>query len=503
MSTNLTIEQIQNFKGKYPKQLWYLFFSEMWERFSFYGMRGMLVIFMVNQLMMNDEVANLQYGATQAFVYAFTFIGGLFADKILGYRKSLFWGGLLMIVGSVILAIDPKQFFFFGISFTIIGTGFFKPNISTMVGKLYKDDDNRRDAGFSLFYAGVNLGALIGGYLCIAVANGSMFSSIIPEHLRWNVAFGFAAVVMLISLLTFVQTQKSLGEIGISPLLDLTHSKRKTYEYLTYIGSILIIPIIILLVSNSEYTDVFMFIIGPCSILYLIYEMRNFSLAENKKLIAALVFIIFSIFFWAFFEQSGGSLSLFAANNLNNHVLGIPLDPNGVNNSANSLFVIIFAALVGMVWLWLGKIKLEPNTIVKFGLAFLFLAGGFWVFYYTKFFADANGMTSLDLFTFGWFVITFGELCLSPIGMSIMTKLSPAKLQAVMMGMWFLASAYGQYFAGLLGANIASASANASNVDKLNIYADGYQQLAIYALIAGVILILISPFVKKLMQEVK
>ena len=503
MEKELTLEQIQNFKGKYPKQLWYLFFSEMWERFSFYGMRGMLVIFMVNQLMMNDEVANLQYGATQAFVYAFTFIGGLFADKILGYRKSLFWGGLLMILGSVILAIDPKQFFFFGISFTIIGTGFFKPNISTMVGKLYKDDDNRRDAGFSLFYAGVNLGALIGGYLCIAVANGSMFSSKIPEHLRWNVAFGFAAVVMLISLLTFVQTQKSLGEIGISPLLDLTDSKRKTYEYLTYIGSILIIPIIILLVSNSEYTDIFMFIIGPCSILYLIYEMRNFSLSENKKLIAALVFIVFSIFFWAFFEQSGGSLSLFAANNLNNTVIGIPLDPNGVNNSANSLFVIIFAALVGMVWLWLGKFKMEPNTIVKFGLAFLFLAGGFWIFYYTKFFADANGMTSLDLFTFGWFVITFGELCLSPIGMSIMTKLSPAKLQAVMMGMWFLASAYGQYFAGLLGANIASASENASNVDKLNIYADGYQQLAIYALIAGVILILISPFVKKLMQEVK
>ena len=503
MENNLTIEQIQNFKGKYPKQLWYLFFSEMWERFSFYGMRGMLVIFMVNQLMMNDEVANLQYGATQAFVYAFTFIGGLFADKILGYRKSLFWGGLLMIVGSVILAIDPKQFFFFGISFTIIGTGFFKPNISTMVGKLYKDNDNRRDAGFSLFYAGVNLGALIGGYLCIAVANGSMFSSLIPVHLRWNVAFGFAAVVMLISLLTFVQTQKSLGEIGISPLLDLTDSKRKTYEYLTYIGSVLIIPVIILLVSNSEYTDIFMFIIGPCSILYLIYEMRNFTLSENKKLIAALVFIIFSIFFWAFFEQSGGSLSLFAANNLNNQVLGIPLDPNGVNNSANSLFVIIFAALVGMVWIWLGKIKMEPNTIVKFGLAFLFLAGGFWIFYYTKFFADANGMTSLDLFTFGWFIITFGELCLSPIGMSIMTKLSPAKLQAVMMGMWFLASAYGQYFAGLLGANIASASANASNVDKLNIYADGYQQLAIYALIAGVILILISPFVKKLMQEVK
>lgn len=503
MEQNLSIEQIQNFKGKYPKQLWYLFFSEMWERFSFYGMRGMLVIFMVNQLMMNDKVANLQYGATQAFVYAFTFIGGLFADKILGYRKSLFWGGILMIVGSIILAIDPKQFFFFGISFTIIGTGFFKPNISTMVGKLYKDDDNRRDAGFSLFYAGVNLGALIGGYLCIAVANGNMLSSIVPVHLRWNVAFGFASIVMIISLLTFVQTQKSLGEIGISPLLDLENSKRKTYEYLTYIGSIIVIPVVILLVSNSGYTDIFMYIIGPCSLLYLLYEMKNFSIQENKKLIAALVFILFSIVFWAFFEQSGGSLSLFAASNLNNTVLGVKLDPNGVNNSANSLFVIAFAALVGLVWLWMGKRKMEPNTVVKFGLGFLFLAGGFYVFYYTKFFANTDGITSLDLFTFGWFVITFGELCLSPIGMSIMTKLSPAKLQAVMMGMWFLASAYGQYFAGLLGANIAGASENATNVEKLIVYADGYKQLAIYALIAGLILILISPLVKKLMQEVK
>jgi POT family proton-dependent oligopeptide transporter len=498
-----SIEQIQNFKGKYPKQLWYLFFSEMWERFSFYGMRGMLVIFMVNQLMMDEKTANLQYGATQAFVYAFTFIGGLFADKILGYRKSLFWGGLLMIVGSIILAIDPKQFFFFGISFTIIGTGFFKPNISTMVGKLYKDDDNRRDAGFSLFYAGVNLGALIGGYICIAVANGSMFASLVPENLRWNVAFGFAAIVMIVSLVTFTQTQKSLGDIGLSPLGDLTPSRRRALEITTYVGSLVIIPIVMTMVAKTEYTDYFMFVIGPASLLYLFYEMRNFTLAENKKLFAALIFIIFSIFFWAFFEQSGGSLSLFAANNLENTVAGVKLDPNGVNNSANSLFVITFAALVGMVWLWMSKRKIEPNTVVKFGLAFVFLAGGFYVFYYTKFFADTNGMTSLDLFTFGWFVITFGELCLSPIGMSAMTKLSPQKTQAVIMGMWFLASAYGQYFAGLLGANIAEASEKASNLEKLSIYADGYQQLAIYALIAGLVLIAISPLVKKLMQEVK
>jgi len=503
MEQNQTLEQIQNFKGKYPKQLWYLFFSEMWERFSFYGMRGMLYYFMVHQLFMKDDLANLQYGATQAWVYAFTFIGGLFADKIFGFRKSLFWGGLLMILGSFILAFDPKQYFFLGVSFTIVGTGFFKPNISSMVGKLYNDNDNRRDAGFSLFYAGVNLGALIGGYICIAVGKGEMFARWIPENLRWNFAFGFAAVVMIISLLTFTQTQKSLGEIGLSPLMHLERGKRKFYEIGTYVGSILIIPIIIVMVSNTKYTDYFMYAIGPIAILYLVYEMRNFSLAQNKKLIAALIFMLFSIVFWAFFEQSGGSLSAFAADNLNTTVLGIHLDPNGVNNSANSLFVIIFAALVGMVWLWMAARKIEPNTMIKFGLSFLFLALGFYVFYYTKFFADASGKTSLDLFTFGWFVITFGELCLSPIGMSAMTKLSPQKTQAVIMGMWFLASSYGQYFAGLLGANIAKASEHASNADKLIVYADGYKLLAIYALIAGVILIVISPLIKKLMQEVK
>jgi proton-dependent oligopeptide transporter, POT family len=498
-----TLQEIQNFKGKYPKQLWYLFFSEMWERFCFYGMRGMLVVFMVNHLAMDEKTANLQYGATQAWVYAFTFIGGLFADKILGLRKSLFWGGLLMILGSIILAIDPKNLFFIGISFTIVGTGFFKPNISSMVGQLYQDGDPRRDAGFSFFYMGVNLGALIGGYICIAVAEGSMWQSLVPENLRWNVGFGFAALVMIVSLLTFTQTQKTLSTIGLSPLQEVASSKRKILEIATYLGSLLVIPIIIIMVANTKYTDYFMMIIGPASILYLLYEMKNFSSVENKKLLAALVFIIFSIFFWAFFEQSGGSLSLFAANNLNNTIAGVELSPNGVNNSANSLFVIGFAALVGLVWLWMAKKKIEPNTIIKFGLAFLFLAGGFWVFYYTRFFADLNGKTSLGIFTLGWLVITFGELCLSPIGMSAMTKLSPQKTQAVMMGMWFLASAYGQYFAGILGANIAEASENASNLEKLVLYAEGYKQLAIYALILGIVLIVISPLVKKLMQEVK
>lgn len=489
----LTLEEIQSFEGKYPKQIWYLFFSEMWERFCFYGMRGMLTFFMVHQLMMKEDVANLQYGATQAFVYAFTFIGGLFADKILGFRKSLFWGGLLMIAGSLILAIDPKEFFFFGISFNIIGTGFFKPNISTMVGSLYKAGDGRRDAGFSLFYSGINIGALLGGYACIAI--GKSYS--------WNLAFGLAAIAMTISLLTFIFTQKKLGPIGLSPLSD-DNKKRKWYEYAVYLGSLLIIPVIMKMVAKTEYTDWFMYIIGPATLIYLFYEMRKFSAAERKKLVAALVFIIFSILFWAFFEQSGGSLSLFAAGNLNDKLLGIvSLDPNGVNNAANSLFVIIFAPIIGIVWIWLNKRKKEPNTVVKFGFGFLFLGLAFYIFYSTVYFANAQGITSLDVFTLAYLVITFGELCLSPIGLSIMTKLSPKPLQGMMMGMWFLASAYGQYVAGILGAGMASPNENAPLTEKLVLFTNGYKQLAIYALIAGVILIVISPVVRKLMQEVK
>ncbi|MFV0605453.1 MAG: peptide MFS transporter [Niabella sp.] len=493
-----SLEQIQHFEGKYPKQIWSLFFSEMWERFCFYGMRGMLTFFMVHELFMKEDVANLQYGATQAFVYAFTFIGGLFADKILGFRKSLFWGGLLMITGSLILATDPHKYFFLGISFTVIGTGFFKPNISTMVGKLYSAADARRDAGFSLFYSGINIGALLGGYMCVAIGKGYLFSNLIPEHLRWNIAFGLAAIVMTISLITFVFTKKGLGPIGLAPLL-----KKKWYEYLTYIGSLAVIPIIMKMVSKTEYTDWFMYIIGPATLIYIFYEMTKHNASEVKKLIAALVFIVFSILFWAFFEQSGGSLSLFAANNLDDKLLGFTVDPNGVNNSANSLFVIIFAFVFSLLWIWMAKKKIEPNTVVKFGLGFLFLGAAFYIFFATRFFQIIPGIASLDVFTIAYLVVTFGELCLSPIGLSIMTKLSPERMQGVMMGMWFLASAYGQYVAGLLGAGIAKANEDASNVDKLMAYTEGYKQLAIYAVIAGVVLIAISPLVRKLMQDVK
>ncbi|MBK9059274.1 MAG: peptide MFS transporter [Flavobacteriales bacterium] len=489
-----TLQEIRDFKGKYPRQLWYLFGSEMWERFCFYGMRGMLTVFMVSQLGLDDKTANLQYGAIQAFVYAFTFIGGVFADKILGFQKSLFWGALMMIAGGLVIAFSPAGLFYIGTCFFIIGTGFFKPNISTMVGQLYHEDDPRRDAGFSLFYSGINLGALMGGVLMIWVG----------KYHSWPLAFGLVSIVMTLSLINFYFTKKSLGPIGLSPLHpDMPANKRKMYEIAVYIGSLIAIPFILILVTNTHYTDLFMYIIGPATLVYLGWEMRKFNTKENKRLGAAMVFILFSILFWAFFEQAGGSLSIFALNNLDHTLFGfIPMDPNVVNNSSNSLFVIIFAPLVGLLWLWLSKRKLEPNSVVKFGIGFLLLAGAFYAFYATIFFADADGITSLDVFTLGYFIITFGELSLSPIGLSLMTKLSPQPIQGLMMGMWFLASAYGQYVAGLLGAGMSTADPDVSNLSKLVAYTGGYQQLAIYALIAGVVLIAISPVVRRLMKGV-
>lgn len=490
---NLTLEEIQNFKGKYPKQLWYLFTIEMWERFCFYGMRGVLVIFMTDQLGLFEKDANLKYGAIQAFIYAFTFIGGIFADKILGFKKSLVFGGIIMALGNLIIAYNPHDLFYFGITCSIIGTGFFKPNISSMVGELYKEDDVRRDAGYGMFYAGINIGGLLGGALCVYLG----------KYYSWSLCFLAAAVVMIIGLITYFVIKKSIEPIGNSPLLHNQKSTRIKKETIVIAGALLLLPVIYILIQNSDFTDYFMYGIGVVSLLYLGYEIVKLDRSYQKKVIAAFIFIVMYLIFNAIYEQSGGSLSLFAKDNLVDNLLFFNIDPNIINNSSNSFFIIIFSPLVGLLWVWLANKKLEPNTIIKFGIGFLFLAAGFFLFYSLRFFANDDGKSSLNLFTFTWLVITFGELCLGPIGMSIITKLSPKKLFGMMMGMWFLASAFGQFFAGKIGAEMSEANTGGTLMSKLLAYTEGYKTLGMYALIAGVLLILASPIIKKLMQGVR
>jgi proton-dependent oligopeptide transporter, POT family len=553
-----SVEEIQNFKGKYPKQLWYLFLVEMWERFTFYGMRALLGLYISHLILSVDyhaldqagidakvteykkdkgedltkdhpkyfietsqqkfrddaeAVSNKQYGTINAFIYAMAFIGGLFADKLFGFRRSIFWGGLLMAIGTFLMAVPGSFTFYLGVSILIVGNGFFKPNISTMVGALYKDGDPRRDAGFSLFYSGINLGALLSG-LTIAWI-GTSYS--------WSLGFALAGICMIMGLSLFLFTQKTLGPIGLPPEPEKLQRKVGGIPrgFLLYLGTLLFIPVFFLLIyfpTEFDLTSIFGedkgkpymvqlsdIIFSAAALLtlgYLVFEIRRATKAEGRKLIAAVILIFFSVMFWSFFEQGGGSLNFFANGNVESHGLNM----TSVNNSINALWVVIFAPIVGLLWLYLNKRNREPNTVVKFGFGFIFLGLGFLLFFASKFYADADGYTPLFIFCFAYLVITIGELCLSPIGLSMVTKLSPKRLYGVMMGTWFLASAYGQYGAGLIGAALAKGddpTRNLTNIEKLEQYASGYQTIAYISVAGGLFLIMLSPLIRKLMQEVK
>jgi proton-dependent oligopeptide transporter, POT family len=557
---SVELEKIQDFKGKYPKQLWFLFLVEMWERFTFYGMRALLGLYISHLILTADykplgaaeleakkvefqkqnheeltkdhpkyyietsqqkfkddaeSTSNKQYGLIQAFIYAMAFVGGMFADKIFGFRKSVFWGGILMAIGTFTMALPGAFPFYLGVSILIVGNGFFKPNISTMVGALYRPGDPRRDAGFSLFYSGINIGALLSG-LTIAY---------IGTSISWSLGFALAGVCMLCGLALFMYTQKTLGPIGLPPLPEKLKEKKFgiNRNLWVYILSIIFIPFFFVLVyfpfdvdmtflfghelnADKElvpymvqFSDLFMISIAVIISGFLVYTLLNVAKEEKSKMFVAIVLILFSVLFWSFFEQGGGSLNFFAIGNVDNHGLNM----TQVNNSANALWVVLAAPFIGMLWIALSKKKAEPNTVVKFGLGFIFLGLSFLIFYFSKFLATDNGLTPLWTFIFAYLVMTIGELCLSPIGLSMVTKLTPGRLHGVMMGTWFLASAYGQYGAGLIGSKLAKVDTsikNPTNLDKLEQYTNGYESIAYIALGAGVVLLLISPILKKQMK---
>lgn len=553
MHVPTTVEEIQNFSGKYPRQLWYLFLVEMWERFTFYGMRALLGLYIAHLMLstnyvpaeqatidkkvaefrekgetLNEQhprwyvetseqklhdnaeaIANRRYGMIQAFIYAMAFVGGFFADKLFGFRISIFWGGTLMAIGTFVMAIPGSLAFYLGISILIVGNGFFKPNISTIVGTLYKADDPRRAAGFSLFYSGINIGAFLSGLTIGWI--GTSYS--------WSLGFSLAGIFMLLGLGLFAFTQKSLGPLGLPPASagKIAPSVMATRLALT----LLMVPIFFLTVyypveinltsifgtTSSgkpfliELSDV---VVAGAAIfisIYLAAAIGRSERSEARKLIAALILIFFSVAFWSFFEQGGGSLNFFAVSNVNGHGFNM----TALNNSLNALFIILLSPLMGLLWLFLNKRGAEPNTVIKFGLSFLFLGAGFLLFYASKFAANAEGITPLWYFCAAYLAISVGELCLSPIGLSIMTQLAPQRLYGVMMGTWFLASAFGQYGAGLIGAALATSSnpeRNLTNLEKLEQYAQGYMMIGYIALGAGLVLVVLSPLVRKLMGNV-
>ncbi len=431
----------------HPPGLMMLFFTEMWERFCFYGMRALLTLYMIQELFKDIDDPQRKakalgiYAAYGSLVYATPLIGGYIADKFIGQKRAVIFGAILMAFGEFLMVIKIENWFFLALSFLIIGNGFFKPNISTMVGNLYERDDPRRDGGFTIFYMGINLGAFLSPLLC----------GWIGETYGWHYGFMLAGGGMLLGLFIFTNGKKILMTIGDVPSVEIL--KRKLFffinrEHLVYIGAILSAVLVSFLLRNYEIIS---YILTPFSIIViagiLVMALRS-EKQERDRLIVVLIFLFFTVLFWAFFEQAGASLTLFTNENVDRNMFG-KLLPTSVFQAVNPLFIVLLGPLFSAMWLQMAVRKREPSTPFKFALGMLQLGLGFLVFaagaWFISIKPDSLGRTQvlvpLMFLVLGYLLHTMGELCLSPIGLSMVTKLSPPRVSGMIMGAWFLSSA--------------------------------------------------------------
>jgi proton-dependent oligopeptide transporter, POT family len=481
----------------HPKQLYMLFFAEMWERFSFYGMKALLLAYMVTELDFAEPKGYAILAAYGALVYTMPLYGGIMADRFLGFRRAIMFGGILMSVGHLVLAIPRDWSFFLGMALIICGNGFFKPNVSSLVGTLYADNDPRKDSAFTIFYMGINIGAALGGLLC----------GYVGERINWHYGFGLAGLFMILGLIVFYLGKNSLHHRGLPPhplVLRQPGFAGIPTEYLIYLGGLAPIPVIVALFHRYEAMDYIMFGLGAASLIYLLYIAFRETGTARSKLFAALILITFSSFFWAFYEQNAGSLNLFAMRNVDMRVLGYDLPALSVNNFLPPAWVVVLSFFFAWLWPALNRKGLEPSTPLKFGLSFILLGAGFSVFYLACLLAGDTGRIPLLPFVMGYFFIICGELCLSPIGLSMVTKLSPPRIVAMVMGIWFFASAIGEFLAGKIGALMSVPKQVVNNpVLSLPYYADILSKIGIGSVGIGVVLICFVPVIRRWMGEVR
>ncbi len=492
------LQHSERLNRKHPKQLYLLFFTEMWERFSFYGMKALLLTYMVTQLNFDEPKGYAILGAYAALVYTMPMFGGMLADQFLGYRRAIMFGGFLMVIGHFVLAIPSGWSFFYGMAFIICGNGFFKPNISSLVGTLYSNNDPRKDSAFSIFYMGINIGAALGGVLC----------GYVGQKINWHYGFGLAGIFMVLGMVVFYFGKKSLGDKGL-PLTDALNKRVLGFikiEYLIYGLTFFALPLIVTLFNFYESMEVIMLSLAVLSVGYLLYIAFTLEKIGRFKLISALILIASSTVFWAFYEQNAGSLNLFALRNVNLNFFGYDLPALSLNNFLPPAWVVLLSFVFAWLWPWLNKRKLEPSTPLKFALSFIFVAAGFFVFYLGCQASLNTGLISLAAFVMGYFLIICGEMCLSPVGLSMVTKLSPANIVGMVMGIWFFATAIGEFLAGKIGAMMSVPKAIVAQnnpVTSLPFYADILYQIALYSAGIGVLLLLLVPLLKRWMGDVK
>ena len=463
--------------NKNPYSLTTLFFTEMWERFSYYGMRALLVLYLVNSLNYSDAEALHVYAIYTGLVYLTPIIGGYLADKYLGTQKTIFIGGITMMLGHFVMIFPDLLFLAMGL--LIIGNGYFKPNISTLLGRLYKDNDVRRDSGFSIFYIGINLGAFL----------APLIVGYVGETISWHYGFAIAGFGMLAGLIQFYLGQNKIIQEDVS-------KKTKRLNFSNW-GSIILlslinIPIILLIFKINSFINTYVYELLTISfmlaiILFLKRKNKiNFIKDDIKKVIYIAILSLFVIFFWVGFEQAGGSLTLYASNSVDRNLLGFII-PASFFQSINPLIIILLGPIIANFWLRIDNSDLKINTSQKMGIGLIFLSAGFFLIMYVNNSSDSS--ISLWWLVGVYFLHTLGELCLSPIGLSMVTKVSPKKIASLMMGFWFLSSAIANYSAGKLPSILQT-----NNLDLFTF-------LTIMSLAAGIVLISIAPFMEKLVKK--
>lgn len=486
----------------HPRGLVTLFFTEMWERLSYYGMRALLVLFMTDQVInggmgLDDQSATAIYGIYTAMVYVVALPGGWLADRLLGAQKAVFIGGIIIMSGHFVLAIPSTQAFFLGLILVVAGTGLLKPNVSAVVGELYPQGDPRRDGGFSIFYMGINVGGLLGPLVCGTLAQSDTFG--------WHWGFAAAGVGMLFGLIQFMMTRHYLGTAGLHPSASddpvVDARKRKlAWIFVAVVVAALIALIVYGLFGGLTLDPVTIAaqsttVIVGVAVAFFAYVLifGHLSTVEKKRTFALIILLMGCAMFWAGFEQSGSSLNLFA-DRYTQLDYGFFEVPSTWFQSINSTFIIIFAPVFAWLWVALARRNLNPSTPVKFGIGLILLACGFLVMVGASMIVVRGDQAAPTWLIMTYLLHTFGELALSPVGLSVTTKLAPKRFVGQMMGMWFLATALGNLIAGQIAGEF-----DAENVAA---YPDQYMSIVMTAGGAGVIMLLLSKPIKKLMSGV-
>ena len=479
----------------HPKGLFVCFATEMWERFSYYGMRALLILYFTKHWEFSDAASYLIYGAYTSLVYIMPVFGGMLADQILGSKKAVTYGAILLVFGHLGMTVESnEQIFYLSLALIVSGVGFLKPNISTMVGALYEEGDPRRDSGFTIFYMGINIGAFTATLLC----------GYLGEEIGWAWGFGAAGIGMLVGLIIFLWGQKYLEGLAEPPSEKFKEKKVGiTFENWAYISGIVMVLTTWFLVQNSQLVGQLLGGFGFIFIgAWLIYALFKCDPEERDRLIVVGILILFSLIFWALFEQAGSSLNILTDRGVDRVIFGWEV-PASMFQSLNAGFIFTIAPLFALLWIALAKRNMEPSTPIKFSIGIVFVGLGFLALVY--------GMKSSDGLQTGvmWIILiyllhTLGELCLSPVGLSSVTKLSPQRIVGFMMGMWFFASAAGNYVAGLIARATSSESSGVSgevyNLAQKQSFIDVYTDVGLMAIGCGIVLALITPLLKKLMH---